>query len=101
MGVAQPPENPDPAIAEQFARIRRTFILGLFKREAEIEQATTQADLTAALHRLAGAAGSFGFQELSELARQTMDATVRNDEVHFRRLMIELKQKTRAIRDVG
>lgn len=98
MDVAHTPESLDPAQTEQFAQIRQIFILGLNKRESEIDHAPTRADLYAALHRLAGAAGAFGFEELSQLARRIMDASHHDDEVHLQKLLKELKQTFQTIR---
>lgn len=64
---------------EQFALIRRQFIAGLARRLQEMAQASTPSELHAVLHRLAGAAGSFGFEALSQQARQTMSAVEAQD----------------------
>ncbi len=96
-----PPEGLDPAFAEQFSQIRQTFILGLAKRESEIEHAPTRANLNAALHRLAGAAGAFGFEDLSQLARSVMQASHHDDEAHWLKDMAELKQTLKTIRGTG
>ncbi len=101
MDVAYTPEGLDPAFAEQFAQIRQTFILGLAKRESEIEHAPTRANLNLTLHRLAGAAGAYGFEELSQLARSVMEASHHDDEVHLLKVMAELKQTLKTIRGTG
>lgn len=71
-----PPETPgqDPALAQRFAQIRQQFVRGLPARLAEIQH-STGATQHLLLHRLAGAAGAYGFAELGELARQGMRAT--------------------------
>jgi len=66
-------EGMNPTFAAEFAKIRRDFVLGLSKREAELENAVHDAARHAVLHRLAGAAGGYGFEELSRLAREAME----------------------------
>ena len=99
--MAYTPEGLDPAFAEQFAQIRQTFILGLAKRESEIEHAPTRADLNTALHRLTGAAGAFCFEELSQLARSVIEASHSDDESHLLKVMGELKQTLKTILSTG
>lgn len=76
MGVA--PEAPEPpcrdddrrrAAQEGFERLRSRFMAGLPQRWAEIVAAPPGRLRVAALHRLAGAAGSYGLQALGEAAR--------------------------------
>lgn len=62
----------DPAFAAQFLKIQQTFVAGLPQRLQEIEQAPDATARHAALHRLAGAAGGYGFDELGALARAAM-----------------------------
>lgn len=74
MGVV-PPEPVPPDLAAQYAAIRARFVDGLAARGAEIAQARAAGDtaaLHAALHRLAGAAGAYGFEALGQCARQAM-----------------------------
>lgn len=53
-----------------YAALRRRFLDGLPQRRAAIFAAADDQDRRQALHRLAGAAGSYGFAALGELARQ-------------------------------
>lgn len=71
MATNAPPE----AMAAQYALLQRRFVEGLAARLSEIEAATEPATLHACLHRLAGAAGAFGYAHLGELARHAMRCT--------------------------
>jgi hypothetical protein len=62
----------DPAFAAQFLKIQQTFVAGLPQRLHDIQQAPDAHARHVALHRLAGAAGGYGFAELSVLAREAM-----------------------------
>ncbi len=53
----------------RLAALQRHFVGGLPARWAAIQQAAPGAAQQAELHRLAGAAGSFGFADLGEAAR--------------------------------
>ncbi len=72
--MANPPEGMDPAFAAQFLKIQKVFVGGLAKRLQDIQQAPDAQARHVALHRLAGAAGGYGFGALSVLAREAMDA---------------------------
>ena len=72
MGVASPSEGMDPAFAAQFRAIQQVFVAGLPQRLRDIRQAPDAQARHVALHRLAGAAGGYGFDALGELARQAM-----------------------------
>lgn len=62
----------DPAHAQQFEALRRTFQNGLTNRLHAIENASDSQSQHDALHRLAGAAGAFGYEALGLLARSAM-----------------------------
>lgn len=66
------PDSADAALAAQFEQIRLKFVAGLARRELEIESAATPQALQEALHRLAGAAGAFGYAALGACAREAM-----------------------------
>jgi HPt (histidine-containing phosphotransfer) domain-containing protein len=53
-----------------FAKLRAHFLAGLPQRWAEIENAATPELRRAALHKLCGAAGSYGYTELGAAARR-------------------------------
>lgn len=59
-----------PAARAAFEALRLRFQAGLPARWVEIDQAPDAAQRAAALHRLAGAAGSYGLTALSGQARQ-------------------------------
>jgi len=67
---ADPAAGQSPAVQAAFARLRGQFVAGLPLRWAEIVRAAPGPSRTAALHRLAGAAGSYGLLALGEAARQ-------------------------------
>jgi HPt (histidine-containing phosphotransfer) domain-containing protein len=67
--VRVPADGLPPAAAAGFEALRRRFVAGLRERWQEIEQAPDAAARAAALHRLAGAAGSYGYAELGHAAR--------------------------------
>lgn len=72
--MANPPEGMDAAFAAQFLTIQKTFVAGLPQRLQDIQQAPDAQARHVALHRLAGAAGGYGFGALSVLAREAMEA---------------------------
>lgn len=56
-----------------FGHLRARFLQGLPARAAQIDDAAAPvAQRVQALHRLAGAAGSYGYDELGRLARQVL-----------------------------
>lgn len=57
------------ATQRAFARLRANFLSSLEGRVREILDAKDDPARSAALHRLVGAAGSFGFAEISTAAR--------------------------------
>lgn len=78
--MAAPPQDEGlgaglpPGAEAAFAQLRRRFQAGLPARWAEISTADSEAAQRVALHRLAGAAASFGFADLGALARQAEQA---------------------------
>ena len=77
--AAAPDTGLPPGTAEAFAKMRQGFCAGLSDRWAGIEQARDKAERVAALHRLAGAAGSFGFPGLGVAAREAEAAVLGTD----------------------
>lgn len=73
----------DVAIAAEagaaYEALRRRFVGGLPQRRADIFEAGDAHSQHEALHRLAGAAGSYGFAALSHLARRAEAATAADD----------------------
>lgn len=94
-------EDSSSSFSEQFQQIRHLFVSGLARREAEIGQAESSEDLYAALHRLAGAAGSFGFDDLTQLTREAMESSRQNNEENLRIDIARLQQAIQAIRAAG
>lgn len=58
-----------PETRAAFEALQARFRAGLAGRWGEIEGAASADDRVAALHRLAGAAGGYGFGEIGEAAR--------------------------------
>ena len=99
--MASAPDGLNPALAEQFQHIQKTFIAGLAKRETEIVEAPSREHFNAALHRLAGAAGAFGFDELSQLARSAMESSYRSDDMQMHKTIAQLRNAMHMIRGIG
>ena len=60
----------NPGYAARFAALKRRFVAGLPARWSAIALASGGSDVQRAeLHRLAGAAGSFGYTALGDAAR--------------------------------
>jgi len=68
--VVDPAAGLSPAVQSAFARLRSQFLAGLPQRWAEIVSTPPGPLRTAGLHRLTGAAGSYGLMALGEAARQ-------------------------------
>ena len=91
MVVASSADGLDADQAAQFEQIRRLFVAGLVKRRLEIEAASSDIELQAALHRLAGAAGGFDCEVLGDIARQAWQASHAQDEGTLAEIMVRLK----------
>lgn len=63
-------EGLPPAAVAQFRILQQRFVAGLPARWQEIDHAVSTTALQSALHRLAGSAGSYGFDGLAQLARR-------------------------------
>lgn len=63
-------EGLSPATQAQFEVLQQRFIAGLPARWQEIHGAAVPQTLQAALHRLSGSAGSYGFEGISQRARE-------------------------------
>jgi len=62
-------EGLPPAALAQFEVLQRGFVAGLPARWLALETAATAQERQAVLHRLCGAAGSYGLERLSQCAR--------------------------------
>lgn len=92
------PDNAS-AYAVQFDALRDRFLAGLPARIKEMECAKDSAALESVLHRLAGAAGAFGFEEVSDLARAAMQACkARPENVAASEALLHLKAALQALR---
>ena len=67
--VRAPADGLPPEARAGFEALRSRFVAGLPERWQEIAQAPDPAARAAALHRLAGAAGSYGYATLGQAAR--------------------------------
>lgn len=90
-------EPSQPGVDDQLAQIRRQFLAGFARRQQEMEQAAGPDDLYAALHRLAGAAGSFGYEALGALAREAMHAVQARDAERSEQCMGRLRAAMREL----
>ena len=70
--MVSPIDDLDPALQAQFLKIQRQFLNGLPQRMSLVEGAADATACRAELHRLTGAAGAYGFEELGRLARDAM-----------------------------
>lgn len=78
--MAQTNEPLESSCSEQFRKIQLTFVAGLPRRLEEIQQVEDPVRRQVALHRLAGAAGGYGFAHLGDMARDAMAALQANSE---------------------
>lgn len=62
------------AVRHEFIQLRELFRAGILNRWQEIESSVTREAREQALHRLIGAASSYGFTQLGEVARQAEDS---------------------------
>jgi HPt (histidine-containing phosphotransfer) domain-containing protein len=90
------PNAADAAAA--LARLRERFVAGLPARWAEIRDAADPAGRSAALHRLAGAAGAYGFDALGAAARAAERALGAGDAAGAERALAQLR---RLLADAG
>jgi hypothetical protein len=99
--VANPPEGLDPVYAAQFLKIQKVFVAGLAQRQQDIQHAPNAQARHVALHRLAGAAGGYGFAALSNLAREAMEAQHAGDDVLFQATLQRLALAIAEIQSAG
>lgn len=69
-----------------FEALQRQFVAGLPARWSEIAQASDPTTRAAALHRLAGAAGGYGFHELGQAARRAERSSEQAADAHWAEL---------------
>ena len=92
--MASSPEGND--LTALFEVIRRQFVAGLAERGRALDEAHTPQQLQAVLHRLAGAAGAFGYDTLGSMARQALQAS-EADDGRLAWLLVELRSEMRRI----
>jgi HPt (histidine-containing phosphotransfer) domain-containing protein len=85
------PTGADPTAA--FAHLCERFVAGLPQRWAEIVGAPDAATRAAALHRLAGAAGAYGFEAIGAEARQAEQALHAGDDAACRDALARLRDR--------
>ena len=98
MAVSEPAQ-PDPqtlglspAAAANFAQLRQRFVAGLAQRWLEIAAARTDsAQQHIALHRLAGAAGSYGLHALGAAARRAELSLEQGQDRELKQALAELE----------
>ena len=95
--MASAAEGMDPAFAAQFMKIQKTFVAGLEQRMHDILHAPDPQACHVALHRLAGAAGGYGFGALSVLAREAMEAQQAGSDLLLEATLQRLAQAIGAI----
>ena len=79
------------AVQAAFLKLRSSFLSGLPQRWTDIQAAPTDAALQQALHRLAGAAGSYGCIALGDAARAAEQA-LGQDATTFSEALLQLQQ---------
>lgn len=80
------------------ARLRERFMAGLPQRWRDIEAAGDAGARAAALHQLAGVAGSFGLDALGHAARAGENAALAGDDA---RLALALQQLRECLHAAG
>lgn len=88
-----PSEGLPQAQRLRFAELRAGFVAGLPARWVQIEAAMDRAALVRGLHSLAGAAGSYGFDDLGALASAAEDAATEGDESILRAALEALRAR--------
>lgn len=68
--ISQVTEGLSAATLAQFKALQQRFVAGLPARWLEIADAASPQARQAALHRLAGSAGGYGFERMRECARE-------------------------------
>lgn len=79
----------------QFRALQTQFLKGLEQREQALRTAVTKQDVHAQLHRLAGAAGIYGYTALGDSARALMH---RLDGIDLAALTTEINEMCTTLR---
>jgi HPt (histidine-containing phosphotransfer) domain-containing protein len=97
MAVLDLPDGMDPTLQAQFQKIRHTFVKGLPHRLQSMRMATGHDALKMDLHRLAGAAGGYGFPRIGGLARNAMDAAANGTSIVLESAMHALENEIQTV----
>jgi len=90
-----------PAAVAQFRVLQQRFLAGLPARWQEIDLANSQLALKSALHRLAGSAGSYGFESLGQLARHAESLTSTDTSPEFTQALAALAREISQLQPVS
>lgn len=82
-----------PAARAQFALLQQRFVAGLASRRQEFSGGHVPQQMAAAAHRLAGAAGGYGFDALSACARDLERQCALADQPDLSRALALLHQE--------
>jgi HPt (histidine-containing phosphotransfer) domain-containing protein len=92
--VAEPNDEAGPTEASAaLEKLRERFVAGLPQRWHEIAHGTELSRRRQALHRLAGAAGSYGFDAVSTAARTAEQALAGGDAAAFDLALAQLHDR--------
>lgn len=92
-----PAEGQPAAVQAAFAQLQARFVAGLPQRWQAIEAAASGPAQAAELHRLAGAAASYGHAALGEAARRAERLAEAADPLALQAALNELKNRIDAI----
>lgn len=92
----RPEDMPAPAW-ERFEALQSHFLAGLAARWQQIRLAPQDAIFHDGLHRLVGSAGVYGFDQLSQLARQAERLAASGDAGELTLAMQTLEQEVRRL----
>ena len=90
-------EGLPPAALAQFQILQHRFVSGLPARWQEIDHADSNIVLQSALHRLAGSAGSYGFDSLGQLARRAESLVKSGDTSDLALVLAALAQQMKQL----
>lgn len=93
-----PADGQAAAVQAAFLKLRARFLAGLPRRLEEVASASTGESRELALHRLAGAAGSYGYTALGAAARVAEQA-LSADAAAFDAAMLQLEHVVRSHTD--
>lgn len=95
--AASPSDALPPGTEQAFSRMQVSFCAGLQHRWVDIATTTDDSARLAALHRLAGAAGSFGYPDLGHAAKLAELAAAGTDANALREALVALHRVIEAL----